>query len=417
MKRRRNSGVTCGMAVPAVIHGRDARATKSGITLVELVIAVSIMSGIAVTAGALLSVCLRSHAYATERSELHQEGALLMQRMTSGLAKTTHLLIPNAHATTRVILAFAEPINEDNDFYFDDPLFPRVNEDMKRQMTNDGKAGIKGIDDDGDGAVDEGNRNDDDEDGLVDEDPLDGIDNDGDSLIDFPADPGCTDPTDDDEKENVDLFIVKQGSRTTRPNGQVVYTLTAGNNGSDLARNVIISDRVPAGLIFNSALSSPRCVLNGSQTSVLCNDFSLAGGSSRSFTVVFNVSGLSHPSISCNRNIFNRATVSTSSTDIDDRNNVSPFVQTTILCAQCEDGVDNDSDGAIDFPDDFSCTSPQDDNESEPRAACADGIDNDRDGLIDFPNDPGCFSFQDDDERNGNGPQCDNGIDDDGDSL
>ncbi|MGK0361357.1 MAG: hypothetical protein ACI9U2_003675, partial [Bradymonadia bacterium] len=25
-----------------------------------------------------------------------------------------------------------------------------------------------------------------------------------------------------------------------------------------------------------------------------------------------------------------------------------------------------------------------------PRAACADGLDNDRDGLIDFPDDPGC---------------------------
>jgi len=35
-----------------------------------------------------------------------------------------------------------------------------------------------------------------------------------------------------------------------------------------------------------------------------------------------------------------------------------------------------------------------------PPAACIDGIDNDGDGQIDFPNDPGCDSAQDNDERN-----------------
>ena len=34
-------------------------------------------------------------------------------------------------------------------------------------MTNDGKAGIIGVDDDFDGTIDEGNKDDDDEDGLV----------------------------------------------------------------------------------------------------------------------------------------------------------------------------------------------------------------------------------------------------------
>ena len=35
-----------------------------------------------------------------------------------------------------------------------------------------------------------------------------------------------------------------------------------------------------------------------------------------------------------------------------------------------------------------------------PLAACADGIDNDGDGLIDYPNDPGCLSITDNDETN-----------------
>jgi len=33
---------------------------------------------------------------------------------------------------------------------------------------------------------------------------------------------------------------------------------------------------------------------------------------------------------------------------------------------------------------------------------CSDGIDNDGDGLIDYPQDPGCQSPQDDDESGGN---------------
>lgn len=71
---------------------------------------------------------------------------------------------------------------------------------------------------------------------------------------------------------------------------------------------------------------------------------------------------------------------------------------------QCSDGIDNDSDGLIDFPADSGCTSPQDDNEQNStgggggggggggsRAQCSDNRDNDRDGLVD-ENDPGCHS-------------------------
>ena len=54
---------------------------------------------------------------------------------------------------------------------------------------------------------------------------------------------------------------------------------------------------------------------------------------------------------------------------------------------------------------------------SEPCAAsniraCQDGLDNDGDGQIDFPADPGCDAPQDNDESDGAEPQCSNGIDD-----
>ncbi|CAN5556386.1 hypothetical protein BH20ACT2_BH20ACT2_21220 [soil metagenome] len=69
---------------------------------------------------------------------------------------------------------------------------------------------------------------------------------------------------------------------------------------------------------------------------------------------------------------------------------------------ECSDGIDNDGDGFIDFPNDPECDSPDDDKEA---AECVDTVDNDGDGLIDGPADPGCEApfERDDDERDGPG--------------
>jgi hypothetical protein len=90
---------------------------------------------------------------------------------------------------------------------------------------------------------------------------------------------------------------------------------------------------------------------------------------------------------------------------------------------QCSDGVDNDGDGLVDFPDDPGCIGPNDDSEdSLPSPQCSDGRDNDNDGKIDFPNDPGCLAPNQDSETDdcpdGPGcPQCGNGKDDDNNGL
>jgi hypothetical protein len=87
--------------------------------------------------------------------------------------------------------------------------------------------------------------------------------------------------------------------------------------------------------------------------------------------------------------------------------------------AQCNDGIDNDGDGTIDFPDDPGCTSASDETEDSPTSPqCNDGRDNDNDGLIDYPADPGCFAPQQDDEIDDcpsgpNCPECANDKDDD----
>ena len=64
----------------------------------------------------------------------------------------------------------------------------------------------------------------------------------------------------------------------------------------------------------------------------------------------------------------------------------------------CSDGIDNDSDGKIDYPADTGCSSATDTDEfNSPPAQCADGTDNDGDGKIDLA-DPGCTSVTDNDE-------------------
>lgn len=90
----------------------------------------------------------------------------------------------------------------------------------------------------------------------------------------------------------------------------------------------------------------------------------------------------------------------------------SRTVGTPRTSIECDDGLDNDDDGAIDWdgglngePADFSCGGPNDDDETLPMAECQDGIDNIvtgirvRDGLVDL-DDPGCSGTQDNIEAN-----------------
>lgn len=61
----------------------------------------------------------------------------------------------------------------------------------------------------------------------------------------------------------------------------------------------------------------------------------------------------------------------------------------------CDDGLDNDGDGLVDYPDDGGCAGLNDESETDPLRVCDDGVDNDGDGHVDFPADPGCLSLDD----------------------
>ncbi len=83
--------------------------------------------------------------------------------------------------------------------------------------------------------------------------------------------------------------------------------------------------------------------------------------------------------------------------------------------SQCQDGIDNDGDGFTDYPADFSCSTRTDNDETNPKSQCQDGVDNDTDSLIDS-NDPGCTNNQDNTENTATS-QCQDGIDNDADGA
>ncbi|MDP6575091.1 MAG: hypothetical protein QF755_01185 [Candidatus Peribacteraceae bacterium] len=123
-----------------------------------------------------------------------------------------------------------------------------------------------------------------------------------------------------------DLTVTKSGPANVNQGSTVSYVLTAINLGPDTATNVVVSDPIPAGLVFNAGLSDPACVQQG--TDILCDNLNLANGASHAYTVVFDVP----QTVACNSVVPNQASVSTSTTDPNSTNNQSSIVNTTVLC-------------------------------------------------------------------------------------
>ena len=91
------------------------------------------------------------------------------------------------------------------------------------------------------------------------------------------------------------------------------------------------------------------------------------------------------------------------------------------VIAQCQNGLDDDEDGYADLADP-DCSDVNDPRErpveGESPPACSDGLDNDEDGLTDAFEDPGCAHFGDQDELDlEEPPACFNQLDDDRDGL
>jgi len=168
---------------------------RNTFTLVEMLVSVFTLGLIAAASAALLSATLDAQAAAQSRAAIYREGLIAMERMTAGVRVCSILMIPNGRFRTRTVLAFSGSVNEDSDFFFGDPLFPRIDEDVHSDADANNKPGLAYIDDDYDGGTDENldgtyigqdwyDLANDDEDSEYNEDWIDGRDNDGDGTID-----------------------------------------------------------------------------------------------------------------------------------------------------------------------------------------------------------------------------------------
>jgi prepilin-type N-terminal cleavage/methylation domain-containing protein len=214
-----------------------------GFTLVELLFALAISTILLTGLAGLINGALQSQTQSNLRNTYLADTQFALERIANNASTSHHLILPlqdnpatawREHVREQFIPAqapetgsiFASAVlafclgntvdrdrdgwadaNNDKDFVdinnntIREPSEPeRIDEDLSSDSSDDNKPGITGIDDDGDGIIDEGNMNDDDEDGSVDEDGIDTLDTD----IDGSADEDNNEDMDGDGSGNDD---------------------------------------------------------------------------------------------------------------------------------------------------------------------------------------------------------------------
>lgn len=198
----------------------NARERQAGFSLVELLISSALAALLLGGLSQWLRTGLAAMDVTREQSELAREARFAMERIVAAIESTDLLLLPLADnpgtnfpenlrvqtvppsppqgsstlATAVLAVTLDRTQDLDGDGVFDadndgDGLF---DEDLGDDVTNDGEAGLAGIDDNGDGSIETrtafSHNDDEDTSAAVYEDPIDGVDNDGDGSID--EDPG-----------------------------------------------------------------------------------------------------------------------------------------------------------------------------------------------------------------------------------
>lgn len=184
-----------------------------GFTLVELLLALALGAIVMLGLQRALFMGASVGEQVSNGVALDRDARFAFERITRALRDTDRLLLPlpddpatdwfenvraewlparpptGSSSKDTAVLAVALPHNIDsnNDGVpdADNDLDGRLDEDWGADVTNDAASGLSGIDDDGDGLVDEeANSEDDDETGVANEDPVNGLDDDGDGRID-----------------------------------------------------------------------------------------------------------------------------------------------------------------------------------------------------------------------------------------
>lgn len=147
---------------------------KRGVTLLELLVVIVILSFIVFGLSELLSGELKASRDNRVKSRLIDDANFAMNRILFAARETNWVFIPGNANPVRDVLAISAMVDNDGDGALD--------EDWGGDIGNDNQPGFAGFDDDGDGSIDEGGitrRDDDDEDGYDDEDPSkNGLDDD-----------------------------------------------------------------------------------------------------------------------------------------------------------------------------------------------------------------------------------------------
>ena len=249
-------------------------AGRRGFTYIEIMVAVSITGLIMLALMGLLNTATVAGDDVKERNELTRDARFALERMVSMVANTRRLLLPlrdnpatnwpenvreqtlppspplgdSTFASAVLAVTLPEFVDLDQDGFADadDDRDGLIDEDLPNDNHHDFSPGIMGIDDDGDGSVDEGSGwAEDDEDGAENEDPLDGVDNDGDGSVDEdpPSDnngDGCPGicGVDDDADGNIDEGALddddEDGGSFDDPYDPVVFYLS----GSQLIERI-----------------------------------------------------------------------------------------------------------------------------------------------------------------------------------
>lgn len=185
----------------------------SGFTYVEMLVTLAIGVLLVTGLNGVMGQALQSQDTMAERNRLTREARYALQRMTQAVSGTRLLLLPQQDkpatnwpenlreqtlppsppigdsSLASAVLAVTLPATIDLDGNgiadADNDGDGLLDEDLPADIHNDAAAGIFGIDDGGNGTVDEGPAEDDDEAmSDADEDPIDGIENDDDGNLD-----------------------------------------------------------------------------------------------------------------------------------------------------------------------------------------------------------------------------------------
>jgi len=258
----------------------------------------------------------------------------------------------------------------------------------------------------------------------------DGQDNDGNGVMDYPNDPGCEAAADDEEFpinpvacgaglviQTLPVTGIVEGSLDASSTSTLISP--CGGGGGAPARAYVLHLDAPKvvelstddiGTTADTIIDLRAMNCSDASAEISCNDDIDDDNTSSSVTASLDagsyyiiVSGIdSATSGSFRLQVKLSNGEGTACVDAGDCGPGLvcrvPADGSTMVCSRsvCDDGLDDDADGKIDYPADPGCATPDDTDEADDCPSgpncpeCADGDDNDGDGQTDYPNDSTC---------------------------